>query len=218
MSSRERVRAESRAASQQIALTNNLQLAVAGGALALLLIAAMIVSRRPKVPAELAAPVVAQNEVKSILSLPKTPAPSSAPPPPAVAPAPPAFTAPVVQGPGAVVNLTEAADLCVDLGRLMDAREVPALLERAASVLGANGVILWVADPAGTQLRPSLSHGYPDKVIPPRRHAAGGRRQRHVARLSHDETAGRLGCAPRHARRDRRAARDVVRVRRRSRR
>jgi hypothetical protein len=91
----------------------------------------MIVSRRPKAPAELAAPAVAQNEVKSILSLPKTPAPSPAPPP-AVAPqpAPPAFIAPVVQGPGAVVNLTEAADLCVDLGRLMDARSAGAARTR----------------------------------------------------------------------------------------
>lgn len=157
--------AESRAAAQQIALTNKLQLAVAGGALAVLLIGAMFVSRRSKT-VEVAAPVVQQNEVKSILSLPKTAPPVAAPAPVAPPPAPPpAFVAPVVQGPGAVVNLTEAADLCVDLGRLMDAREVPALLERAASVLGANGIILWVPDSGGALLRPSLSHGYPDKVI-----------------------------------------------------
>ena len=158
--------AESQASAQQVALTNKFQLALAGGALALMLIVAMIVSRRPKVPTEVAAPVVAKNEVKSILSLPKTPAPApvAAPPAPVVAPPSPAFVAPVVQGQSAIANLTEAADLCVDLGRLMDAHEVPALLERAASVLGANGVILWVPDSAGS-LRPSLSHGYPEKVI-----------------------------------------------------
>jgi hypothetical protein len=63
------------------------------------------------------------------------------------------------------VNLPGAAELCVDLARVIDSRDVPALLERAAQILDAKGVILWVANADGSSLRPSLSFGYPDKVI-----------------------------------------------------
>jgi len=42
---------------------------------------------------------------------------------------------------------------------------VPLLLERAASVLQAKGIVLWVADSAGAILRPSITHGYPEKVL-----------------------------------------------------
>jgi hypothetical protein len=63
------------------------------------------------------------------------------------------------------VNLTEAAGLCVDLARVLDSRDVPALFERAAKILGAKGLVLWVADTSGALLRPSLSHGYSEKVL-----------------------------------------------------
>jgi hypothetical protein len=53
----------------------------------------------------------------------------------------------------------------VDLARVMDSRDVPALLERATKVLEAKGVILWIVDATGAVLRPSLSHGYSDKVL-----------------------------------------------------
>ena len=67
--------------------------------------------------------------------------------------------------PPAPANLTEVAELCVDLGRVIDSRDVPSLLERAAAVLQAKGVVLWVADSAGAILRPTVTHGYPDKVV-----------------------------------------------------
>jgi hypothetical protein len=63
------------------------------------------------------------------------------------------------------VNLTDAAGLCVDLARVLDSRDVPALFERAARILGAKGLVLWVADSSGALLRPSLSHGYSEKVL-----------------------------------------------------
>ena len=79
---------------------------------------------------------------------PARPSPSPPPPPPAPA-----------------VNLPDAAELCVDLARVMDSRDVPALLERAARVLDAKGVIVWTVDATGGVLRPSLAHGYPEKVL-----------------------------------------------------
>ncbi len=78
------------------------------------------------------------------------------------APAPPVMP---VLPPPAPANLSEVAELCVDLGRVIDSRDVPLLVERAAAVLQAKGVVLWVADSAGAQLRPSITHGYPEKVL-----------------------------------------------------
>jgi hypothetical protein len=63
------------------------------------------------------------------------------------------------------VNLAAAAELCVDLGRVMDGRDVPALFERLAPVLGARGVVLWIADANGALLRPSLTLGYSDRMV-----------------------------------------------------
>jgi len=91
-----------------------------------------------------------------------------------VAPVPNAEKAPSLQasagGPPVLkaepaVSLSGAADLCVDLARLMDGRDLPSLLERAAKVLYAKGVVLWVADSDGAMLRPALAHGYSDRVL-----------------------------------------------------
>ncbi len=86
------------------------------------------------------------------------PAPASAPPPPAVDVKP-------VQAAPRGVNLRDAAELCVDLARVIDGRDVPALLKRAAAVLDAKGIILWMTDSGGALLRPQLAHGYSDRVL-----------------------------------------------------
>ncbi|MBI4487187.1 MAG: helix-turn-helix domain-containing protein, partial [Acidobacteria bacterium] len=57
-------------------------------------------------------------------------------------------------------DLTAAAHLCTELARVMEPREVVPLLEGAAQVLGAVGLIVWVSDPHQTTLRPALAHGY----------------------------------------------------------
>ena len=78
---------------------------------------------------------------------------------------PPAPSSPTILPPPPPANLTEVAELCVDLGRVIDSRDVPSLVERAATVLQAKGVVLWVADSAGAILRPSVTHGYPEKMV-----------------------------------------------------
>lgn len=67
--------------------------------------------------------------------------------------------------PGALVNLSSAADVCVDLARLLDARDLPAVLSRAAEILGAQGLVVWLADPSGSSLTPALTHGYAPAVV-----------------------------------------------------
>ena len=63
------------------------------------------------------------------------------------------------------MDLSGAAELCVDLGRILDGRDLPALMGRAADVLEAKGLVLWVSELNGTVLRPSIAHGYSDRVL-----------------------------------------------------
>lgn len=58
-------------------------------------------------------------------------------------------------------DLRAAAALCTDLSTLAAASELPALLSRAAELMNASGLIIWVRDPSGHALRPALGHGYP---------------------------------------------------------
>jgi hypothetical protein len=57
------------------------------------------------------------------------------------------------------------AALCTDLSRAMDTRALPPALERAARLLNASGLVIWVADPDGRELAPVLAHGYPQNVL-----------------------------------------------------
>ena len=104
--------------------------------------------------------VEAEPESLSIAPVPEPMVPAAA----AVAPAPPVVSPPPPPV-GLSINLAEAAELCVDLARVMDTRDLPALLGRAARVLDAKGVVLWMADADGVTLRPSLAHGYADKFV-----------------------------------------------------
>lgn len=87
----------------------------------------------------------------------KTPAASTNTPAPIKLTVPPPPVVPV--------NLADAAELCVDLARVMDARDMQALLERTAKVLEASGVILWVVNQDRTSLLPVLTHGYSERVL-----------------------------------------------------
>ncbi|MEX2272290.1 MAG: GAF domain-containing protein [Vicinamibacterales bacterium] len=83
-------------------------------------------------------------------------APASAAPP--ASPATPASTV-------ASVDLAQAADVCVDLARLLDARDLQAVLARVAEVVNADGLIVWMIDPAGNAIAPALSHGYSPAIM-----------------------------------------------------
>ena len=62
-------------------------------------------------------------------------------------------------------ELRAAAELCGDFARLFDARELPSLLARAARLIDATGLIIWVADADGASIRPALAHGYPADTV-----------------------------------------------------
>ena len=62
-------------------------------------------------------------------------------------------------------DLLAAAHLCTELGRVDRTTEMALLLQEAARVLDAVGLIVWVWDRQTTELRPGLAHGYSDKVL-----------------------------------------------------
>jgi len=75
--------------------------------------------------------------------------------------------APTVQPaetPASSLDLGGVATLCNDLARIADTRALPSLLERAASLLDATGIVVWIADPDGKELAPILIHGYPPQL------------------------------------------------------
>jgi hypothetical protein len=63
------------------------------------------------------------------------------------------------------LDLGKVASLCSELARITDTRSLPDVLERTATVLDANGVVLWIADPDGRELNPVATHGYPAQLV-----------------------------------------------------
>ena len=63
------------------------------------------------------------------------------------------------------LDLSAVAHLCTELGRVLEIREVAPLLETAARILDADGLIVWVWDPRTATLTPALAHGYSEEVL-----------------------------------------------------
>jgi hypothetical protein len=77
----------------------------------------------------------------------------------------PALPVEPVPPPSASVDLTTVASLCADLAKVVDTQALPALLGRAATVLDAPGIVLWIADPDGHELSPIVTHGYSPQLV-----------------------------------------------------
>lgn len=92
------------------------------------------------------APVQTGQSVQAV----QNPQPSPRPAPNAAAPA---------------IDLGALASLCTDLARVLDTRGLPGALERAAKILDAGGIVIWIADPDGRELAPVLAHGYPQNIL-----------------------------------------------------
>ena len=129
-------------------------LAGGAGAVAILLLLLIPGGRREaadaavslSLSAEPAAPPASRDTIDDLNDFGVVSWPAKAP---AAAPEPPA------------VDLKAVAAVCNDLARVGDTRAIPALLERAAALLDASGIVLWIADPDGRELTPIVVHGYP---------------------------------------------------------
>jgi hypothetical protein len=63
------------------------------------------------------------------------------------------------------INFGAVASVCGDLARVMDTHALPPLLGRAAELLDAPGIVLWIADPDGRELTPIVTHGYSQSMV-----------------------------------------------------
>jgi hypothetical protein len=62
-----------------------------------------------------------------------------------------------------LVDLAATAALCNDLSRLTATAQLPELLARAAGILNARGLIVWMG--AGEQLFAAAAHGYEPRIV-----------------------------------------------------
>ena len=111
-----------------------------GGAAGLWLLGLLILVRIPRAREEKSA----ATSPSSILSLPE---PQRATPTPA----------------GPVVDLDRTANVCTAIARLTDSGDLPSVLTEAAAVLGASGIVVWMA--AGDELIAASAHGYDAKAM-----------------------------------------------------
>ena len=94
--------------------------------------------------------------------------PVAAPVAPPPAPAPTPIESRRASVPSAMPDdssLDAAAKVCTDLARVKDADELRDALGRAARLLDASGVIVWVTDSGGKSLKPLLTYGYPEEAL-----------------------------------------------------
>jgi len=61
--------------------------------------------------------------------------------------------------------LRAAADLATDFGRVHDLGDLKQLIRRAATLTDASGVVVWLGNAQGGDLRPVLTHGYSAQVV-----------------------------------------------------
>lgn len=80
-------------------------------------------------------------------------------------PSPPAAASSLASAAGNSPDLGEAARLCSDLARVVDSADLSSLIGRAAGLVGASGAIVWVADRAGKELFPLITHGYSPNLV-----------------------------------------------------
>lgn len=112
--------------------------------------------------------------VAGLVLLVRTPAAAAAPVAEIKPPQPPVEARPDIvnvappapieaSAPPPLVDFAAAADVCTALSRLTSTSALPDLLARAAAVLEASGLIVWMG--AGEELFAATSHGYDPRVI-----------------------------------------------------
>jgi hypothetical protein len=70
--------------------------------------------------------------------------------------APPRLSAP---------GLKAAAELCTELGRVNDPNDLAVLLGRAADMMDASGLVVWIGGAGSADLRAVLAHGYSPQTL-----------------------------------------------------
>ena len=162
--------AEVRRAAEIASSARRRQLLIAGGATAAALVLGAVLVPVPRAPAvvterpqETPAAMTPPAAVDDPEPLPLRDARDPVPPQPVETP--PDLRGEAEHAATDPLDLGRVAALCTELARVVDTRSLPAVMERTASVLDANGVVLWIADPDGRELSPIITHGYPPQLV-----------------------------------------------------
>jgi len=142
--------AQHQAADVETAAVRQQQALAAGGAAGLVFLVVLLLVAVPRA------------EAADTASLSILPAPIAAQPVASPLPAPRIATL-SSHAQGSV--LKAATDIVTEFGRIRDLDDLTRLLGRAAEVMDASGLMIWMGDTAGGDLRPVLAHGYSAKMI-----------------------------------------------------
>lgn len=132
------------------------QAIVGGAAAAIVAIALLLLLPLPRDTTEAAASI----EESGRTIAPPVVAPVETAVAPAAAAAPPVAEPVEAAAPRPSPVLKATADLATDFGRVRDLDDLARLLGRAADVMDASGVVVWMGNTSGADLRPVLAHGY----------------------------------------------------------
>jgi hypothetical protein len=156
--------AEHQAADLAEAALRKSEALAAGAAASFAVLVVLVLIPRPRVEGE--------ESVTTGLSIAPTSAAAIVPRTAVPAKAPKAATAaPRAQAPATTVAtrhaiaLKAAASLATDFGRVRDADEMTRLLGRAATLMDASGVVIWLGTTTGAELAPMLAHGYGPQAL-----------------------------------------------------
>jgi len=133
------------------------QMTLAGAAIAVWLIIALLFFPTEPVKAAVKDPAEWRNELKETLKKPiPTPQALQAPP----APQPPVII------PGIEINaLKEVSEICSDLSALSDPGALEGALGRVNTLLNATGLIVWIASNDNSALSPVATNGFDPKLV-----------------------------------------------------
>ena len=132
------------------------QMALAGSAIAVWLIVALLFFPTEPVKPAVKDPAEWRNELKETL---KKPIPST-PPTPQTIQAPPVII------PGIEINaLKEVSEICSDLSALSDPGALEGALGRVSTLLNATGLIVWIASTDNSSLSPVATNGFDPKLV-----------------------------------------------------
>ena len=142
------------------------QAMLAGGAIAAWAIIALLLVT-PTKPVAVKDPNEWRNDLAATIKKPIPKEPETAKLKPVVEPPAPAVPVePVPAVPSVpVAALLEVGEICADLSTLADTGALTGALDRAAKVLDAGGVIVWIASNDGNTLSPVASHGFDQKMV-----------------------------------------------------
>ena len=134
----------------------------AGAAASFAVLVVLVLIPRPRV--EVVEPVTTGLSIapSAAASVSTTAVPAKAP---KAAPAAPRAQAQTSVATRHAIALKAAASLATDFGRVRDADEMTQLLGRAATLMDASGVVIWLGTTTGTELAPMLAHGYGPQAL-----------------------------------------------------